>query len=343
MSRQPLLSIVIPVYNASKYLRDTLSNVSNQKRIDKCEVLLINDGSKDNSLNILREYERMNPNLRVIDKHNEGVSITRNLGIKEAKGEYLYFMDADDLLHPNALEIIFNQIKASGADMVIWRFSTFYRKCNFKLTSGYPKNKTIDNSRFQAFDTLSQIGIATPLWVKVIKKKIFTDSNIQFTPGMAFGEDMFVSWKCTLMCKKIKYIDASLYFYRQTDNSAISKYHPNLYESYCSAFDDIENFITKHNLNTESSIKDIDYHFACRLMPLSLMENRAPYGRKDRKEHLKNILNDRRIKNALINDKRLDSELHILAKNEDIDAILYKARLFDLKNKLLFPIKRLLK
>ena len=89
--QEPLISIILPIYNVEKYLRSSLDSIFCQDTSD-CEILLINDGSKDGSLSVLREYERRYDNIRVIDKPNEGVSATRNRGLDESKGEYFYFI-----------------------------------------------------------------------------------------------------------------------------------------------------------------------------------------------------------------------------------------------------------
>lgn len=99
----PLVTLIIPVYNAERYLRRSLDSVSAQTFSDM-EVLLLNDGSKDGSLGICREYEKKDVRFRVIDKENSGVSDTRNLGMRLACGKYLQFMDSDDWLTPDATE-----------------------------------------------------------------------------------------------------------------------------------------------------------------------------------------------------------------------------------------------
>ena len=106
--------------------------------------MLINDGSKDGSLSILREYERKYQNVRVIDKVNEGVSTTRNRGIDECRGEYFYFMDADDILHPQLLSLLRKEILEKYPDIVVWDFTTFYTNPKFVLIPSEPCRR--DNS-----------------------------------------------------------------------------------------------------------------------------------------------------------------------------------------------------
>ena len=100
------VSIVIPVYNVEKYLKQCLESVVNQT-LDKIEVICINDGSTDNSLNILKEYEKKYNNIIIIDQENKGPGFARNIGMKRASGKYIYFLDSDDYIELNAMEICF--------------------------------------------------------------------------------------------------------------------------------------------------------------------------------------------------------------------------------------------
>ena len=119
----PLVTLIIPVYNAERYLRRSLDSVSAQTFSDM-EVLLLNDGSKDGSLGICREYEKKDVRFRVIDKENSGVSDTRNLGMRLACGKYLQFMDSDDWLTPDATESLVQTAERDQCDFVI---ADFYR------------------------------------------------------------------------------------------------------------------------------------------------------------------------------------------------------------------------
>ena len=102
------VSIVIPVYNVEKYLKQCLESVVNQT-LDKIEVICINDGSTDNSLNILKEYEKKYNNIIIIDQENKGPGFARNIGMKRASGKYIYFLDSDDYIELNAMEICFKE------------------------------------------------------------------------------------------------------------------------------------------------------------------------------------------------------------------------------------------
>ena len=119
----PKISIIIPVYNAENYLEECLLTISQQTFTD-FEILAINDGSSDRSLEILKQYQENEPRLKIFSQVNKGVSAARNLGLDNAKGEYIAFVDADDWLHPESLEQYIEIAEKENSDIVISQFLT---------------------------------------------------------------------------------------------------------------------------------------------------------------------------------------------------------------------------
>ncbi|MGN0987344.1 MAG: glycosyltransferase family 2 protein, partial [Otoolea sp.] len=114
----PFVSLIIPIYNAEKYLRRCLNSAMEQTFSD-LEIILVDDGSTDQSLSICREYQQKDPRFRIIEKENTGVSDSRNQAIAAARGNYLQFMDSDDWLTPDATEILVDTAKKLDCDLVI--------------------------------------------------------------------------------------------------------------------------------------------------------------------------------------------------------------------------------
>ncbi len=335
------LSIIIPVYNVARYLEQSLDSLLTQKEADQCEIILINDGSTDESPDILRRYERKYPNLKIIDKANQGVSATRNLGLDKATGEYVTFMDADDILHPASLSIILTTLSQQDPDLLTWEYTTFYSKPKFAEYSDIITTQPDGNPQ-EAFNTLMVKGHAVSLWTKAIRQSLIAET-VRFDETMTYGEDMFFSWKCFLSARRIIHISHPLYYYRQTGNSAVSRFHPDVYEKYARSFENIEQFAEMKGLLTDRMRGDIDYHFACRLPALTSMEARAPYSRERKEERISTFLKDPRISRALTDDPRLTTPFYELARKSDVTTLLSQARLNMLKARLLFPLKRLLK
>lgn len=334
----PLLSIIIPVYNGEKYLRPTLESIMTQPGVGRCEIIAVNDGSTDRSSKILSDFKSRYPNIRVIDKANEGVSIARNRGMEEARGRYILFMDADDMLHSRALSIIFPILEADSPDILVWGYSTFY---NRPKEAPLPSVAPMSLKAQEAFNTLMDRGCGVGLWLKAFRRELIQE--LSFIPGMTFGEDMFFGWKAILLAKSILFIDLPLYLYRQTASNATSRYHKALYESYANAFADLRAFIDSKRLMTPALDADLDYHFARRIPALTAMEIKAPYSREEQEKSLRRVIEDQHISSALASDSRLRGRIYLLARDGNIPAMLSDARSAARKEKLLYPLKRLLK
>lgn len=339
--RNPLISIILPVYNVEPYLRASLDSIFCQDTSD-CEILLINDGSTDGSLAILREYEKCFANVRVIDKLNEGVSTTRNRGLNECKGEYFYFMDSDDRLHPQLLSLLRNEIQTSHPDIVVWDFTTFYTQPKFVAISENQIIEQVENGKKEAFNYLMAKGSAVSLCSKAIRRSLVGDI-VRIDPSMTYGEDMFFCWKAILLAENIRYIRLPLYYYLQSGNGATNRFHPNLYEHYRKAFDDIRNFVELQGMATEEVISSIDYHFACRIPSLTNMEVKAPYGFEQKKAHLTLVLKDDYIQRGLQTNEQLNGKLFLLARKGNVNVMLIDSYLKQFKSRILSPLKKLLK
>ena len=119
-----LVSVIIPVYNTADYIKQTVESICNQT-LRNIEILLINDGSTDNSLDIMQEMSTIDSRIKVFSQHNQGPSVSRNVGINNAKGQYIYFMDSDDLLESNTLETCYNECRKDLLDFVYFDAKAF--------------------------------------------------------------------------------------------------------------------------------------------------------------------------------------------------------------------------
>ena len=117
-----LISIIVPIYNVEKYLRQCLDSILNQT-YQNFECLLINDGSPDNSADICREYVEKDSRFKYFEKENGGLSDARNYGIRQSKGSYITFVDSDDWLEENAVEILMKRAEETGADLIYFNFT----------------------------------------------------------------------------------------------------------------------------------------------------------------------------------------------------------------------------
>ena len=185
------VSIIIPVYNSEKYISKCLDSVLNQT-YENIEVLVINDGSKDNSINILKEYEKKDNRIVVIDKENEGVAKTRNMGIKKATGEYIMFIDNDDYIDEDYVEKYLSS--NNGEDIVIGS----YKRTDIK-------DKVLFKYNLDENSTWSKYVVLAP-WAKLYKKEFLINNKIEFL-NYGIGEDVYFNLLCYSKTNKIKVIN----------------------------------------------------------------------------------------------------------------------------------------
>ena len=189
---KPAISVIIPVYNAQDGIKRCVDSLLNQS-FKNFEIILLNDGSKDNSLNILKEYELKYSFVRVIDKQNEGVAVTRNKGILLAEGEYIMFMDNDDFVDSDYLETFYQAIHEKKLDLVIGG----YKRVN-------QANQIIFSQDIQQSEWSKYIIMAP--WAKIYRTEFLKTNNLEFF-DYGIGEDIIFNLTAYKTTDKIGLLD----------------------------------------------------------------------------------------------------------------------------------------
>lgn len=204
------LSIIVPVYNSEKLLRKCMDSIVNQKTKYNYEVIAINDGSTDGSLEILREYSY----IKIIDKENQGVAIARNVGLDNARGKYVAFIDSDDEINEQYIEKLLNRAFEKNADVV---------KCNF-IEYSVSENKVIKYERHKEVSIDGKlkeeiIEFKGFVWGGIFKRELWY--NVRFLPQYWY-EDMIIRFILFRKCNQFEYVNEDLYIYNNHSNN-ISK------------------------------------------------------------------------------------------------------------------------
>lgn len=243
----PKVSVIIPVYNAEKYLNKCLESLINQTLSD-IEIICINDGSTDNSLKILQEYAQKDSRIRIIDKKNEGQGKARNLGIELANGEYLAFVDSDDWCELNMYEELYITAKNNDADLVECSFKIY----NDSLNAIY-NGIGLDGAKFDKSFHWTELKDKTLLfenipapWNKLCRTKIVKSENIRFGTTQ-FAEDVFFSLRIRILASKTVFINKELYVYRRTSDSIMSNLSKCKFENQINLLKDIKDFLIKQS------------------------------------------------------------------------------------------------
>ena len=224
-----LISIVIPVYNAEKYLEQCLNSIKNQT-YKNFEVILVNDGSIDNSESICKVFVESDTRFRYYLKANGGASSARNLGLDNVTGEYITFIDADDWVDENHLEVLINNIKENNSDMAVSSIKKFdnVSKFGFRVHSKQEKyllnyNKLNREEFLVILPRLIHASNSYKIAVsKLFKKELVTD--VRFDESIVYGEDLEFFFKIYNNISSISYVDEVSYIYRLYDESTSSKF-----------------------------------------------------------------------------------------------------------------------
>lgn len=223
------ISIIIPVYNVEEYLRECLDSVVNQSFKD-IEIICINDGSTDNSYKILEEYSKTYDNFKIINQSNKGLSTARNEGLKIAMGEYVYFIDADDVLKENALDIIWNNCKQKHPDVLFFSFENFSDsqslKNRFEDKFKGKKRNSICLNKMSGKDLLNFFcknnEYYVNVWIQVLRREFLLKNKITFYDGIIY-EDNLYTLKVLLEARSAYCTNDILYAKRIRENSIVTK------------------------------------------------------------------------------------------------------------------------
>ncbi|WP_288222083.1 glycosyltransferase family 2 protein [uncultured Clostridium sp.] len=217
--KDPLISVVIPIYNVEKYLCKCIDSVINQT-YKNIEVVLVNDGSPDNCFNICEEYRKLDKRIKVIHKENSGLSDARNKGLENTTGDYIIFLDSDDYWSDNnALRELVNQINEVQADLIIFGYRKYYEDINkFGKECFKCDRSTLLNSKNQLNYLMKHRCYESSSWNKVIRREILIDNNILFRKGV-LCEDIEWSAKLAMNIKKYDYYQNNFLVYVQRKNS----------------------------------------------------------------------------------------------------------------------------
>ncbi len=241
MSKRPKISVIIPIYNVEAYLSRCIESVIGQTMLD-IEIICVNDGTKDNSVDIVKRYMTFEPRIRLVEKENGGLASARNAGLKVAQGDVILFLDSDDYLDVNACEIICKQFSSYKADIVVFSSTPFPDVpkidpwITYKLTSRdayYPEFHP---------DALILEPCGLPYaWNRAFRREFLVENHLEFPENVLFGEDIVFMFDAVPRAKGIRFIPDHLHFYQCfRKDSLMYKYN-----------DDLEKKLAHHVKNME--------------------------------------------------------------------------------------------
>lgn len=217
------LSVIVPVYNAEKHLNKTLESLAAQTVIDSMQIILVDDGSADSSPAICDDFASGRPDTVVIHRKNGGVSAARNAGLKEASGEYVGFVDADDTVAPDYYEKLLNAAKTNDCDMAFSSIQFIYNGEHRVPAEWYPAGTVLEHSEILSSFARKMLsdGIQNSACVKIFRRSCITENNLQFPQGVKIGEDKRFVLDFLVHCERAVYAGNCGYFYVSVSSSAM--------------------------------------------------------------------------------------------------------------------------
>jgi len=279
------ISIIIPVYNVDRYLKQCVDSILNQTYRD-FEMILVDDGSSDNSSEICDTYKIIDSRVKVIHKENEGVSVARNIGLKSAIGEYIAFVDSDDYWNNNNdLRGIVTDLK-SRPDFILYRSAKYYQNDGKLIMPkiAYDKEKVDEYNKIEIFKYISENGLfPAGTWDKIIKRDFLINNHIYFDNNLVSSEDIDWFFNILVNAKDIRISNTVMYIYRQQRLESVTN---NIDEKNVrDLFFTIVKWTEKVSNNDNDEFKDVLFSFLA--YEYSILIALLPNIKKDIKKELK--------------------------------------------------------
>lgn len=331
------ISVIVPVYNVEKYISECIESLINQTFKD-IEIILINDGSTDRTGEICRKYSEDDNRILLIDKENEGLSIARNTGLSMAKGEYIAFVDSDDFIDHNMLEIMYDKAIETKADII---------KCNARILRGPSKH-----NRLKETEVYSKLLEKVDFIEEIVKKDIVIGNNSMVAWGNLYKKDIIESNKLKFVkiigledylfnMQYFKYVERyclisnRLYNYRVLNNSLSRTFNPNIFNDLLFVENERQIFFEELNMSDKENeilaskwlLKYIDSI----IYLMHLYKNKL--SKNEKYEYIYNIVTNHIVRNN-IRKLKDNNRMNLLEKLIDREKISEIIILYSIKSKI---------
>lgn len=297
MKENPLISVIIPVYNVEKYLKQCVTSVLDQDFLD-FEIVLVNDGSTDSSSQICDEFSTSDPRITVINKENEGVGLARNSGVKVAAGKYIYFLDSDDFVGPNFFDILILQTNRNS-DIIQFGFNRITKFGKYVNTS-IPTSmeiKSLSKEKEKLANILDS-GCGLAVWDKLIKRELLMENNISFDKKKR-GQDFTFIITLYQYTETIVVLDKALVNYRIIMGTG-TKFDTKLIQNHLENFSSLKTLLNDNSLNSEKYLNKMFSVWFFKVIPMNIAADEARSS-KEKIDSLKNLILDPDFSNFLQN------------------------------------------
>lgn len=248
--KNELITVIVPAYNPGENLRRAIESVSSQT-YNNIEILIIDDGSTDNTGKIAEEYAKTDERIHVYTKTNGGEANSRNFGLSKACGKYIAFCDADDCMHPEYIEKMYRAICQNGADMAICSWSNVDEKGNPMPWKREEMSSQLMDSKQAQKIFLTTFALEGFCWNKLFKTSKYRDNGIKYDEGRASYCDMLANYEMICCSEKVAYISDKLYDYYQMPTSCVHTPNMKKHRDYVQVLEQVRQAAAKRGMAKE--------------------------------------------------------------------------------------------
>lgn len=309
----PLISIIVPVYNAELYIENTVHSVICNKS-DQYELILVNDGSTDHSLNIINHLAEKDARIKIRTIENSGPAIARNIGMKMSSGKYIMFLDSDDMIDPEIFDYVIHYIETIDTDMIIFSFQIKNEDGNQDFYYGYD-DRIVDTTELKnIFSDLYQNNLLNQIWGKIYSSDLLKKNSVTFS-DYKYGEDRLFVFDAIKHCTKIEISKKCLYYYYiRSEDSLVTKFYDKKFE-VCNLIDDKIDDLQKccGDFST-TALSEINYMYLKSILSceINLFLPTCPYSFQQKKQEIRSILNHEKVLKALKNAGRYGIIMNVI-------------------------------
>lgn len=324
-----LISVIVPVYNAEKYLDKCVNSIINQK-YKELEIILVDDGSKDNSLDLCKKYAEKDNRIKVIHKENGGVSTARNTGIEASRGDFIAFVDSDDYIDENMYFNMIQKVKKYSCDMVMcdcYKVNVGNKEIfTHDIRAGFYDKDQLYKEYFDKLLMLDSINYPATIsnWVMLIKSDIIKDKKLKYIEGVRYSEDLLFGSQVMYYTNRFYYLKGECYYnYINNPISATSTYYEKKWDNFVQLYYEIKRFFQNKT--------DFDFSKQIYYCLLFFVYNSVGdiYGSNksypEKKKKILKILNNQDVKEMF---KNIDINSLNMSKKQKLITYCYKYKIF---------------
>ncbi|MGL4570119.1 MAG: glycosyltransferase [Clostridium sp.] len=320
------VSIIVPVYNVEDYIEECIESLINQT-LKNIEIILINDGSTDKSLEILKKYSDIDNRIKVIEQENSGLAMTRNRGVEESTGKYLMFIDSDDYIEKDMVYRMYMKAEKNDCPLIISDLELVWDDGKKNKLNGFKHDETKKYKSEELTDFLLNSEMYCQVVNKIYRRDLWSENNICFESGRYY-EDIVPSFKIVDIYKEAMYINDAMYKYRMRSGSIVSNPSKKKVCDYLMAIDEVVRFVEERYGNKFiTSIKAFRVAYGIEALNLA---SRLENNEEKTVDYEKNL--DYTFKEVLFNKR--------ISKNNKNKFVLYKLKLYWGVKKIFRHLKR---